>query len=104
MSKRKVTTKSLRQGQTVYLVVCEIGEPDQPYNVYKIQLKSYKTPFPAPFETAIDKNHRTNIDHMKMRISRYEKYGIMRLDIFYSRRKAESRAKLRNSIERGIIK
>ena len=67
MSKRKVTAKSLRQGQTVYLVVCEVSEPDQLYVVCKIQLKSHKTPFPCLSETTIDTYGYMNIDYLRSR-------------------------------------
>ena len=103
MAKKKVTSKSIRQGQTIYQVVvnpCALNSPS--YHVIPIRIASQKTNYPELGEVWLRDNQEANIDFIRGRLSWYEGYDNFCPEFYYSRRKAESKAKLRNSIERGM--
>jgi len=89
MAKRKhPTVKSLRQGQTVYLISKSISSFDGPYEVIRWQLHSHKTPRPE-LGCIIEK---MPVGLLRENLHRWGN------DAFYSRRRAESECRRRNAL------
>ena len=98
---KKVTSKSIRTGQTVYAIGWHGFDPARgsglptisEYYVFKMVIGSNKIPYPE--EGCVVENP-VNLKWMKERLAFYEKRPEARVKFWYSRRRAQRSGDLHN--------
>ena len=93
---KKVTSKSIRTGQTVYCIGgfdLSVGYEDAKFKVIKTIIGSNKVPLAC--EACIVENP-VNLNWMKERLAYYEQRPEARVKFWYSRRRAQRSADLHN--------